>query len=283
MPNGTAGTTNRDLIETMLGYQPGQVSPAVLIQMLRQKQQMAVEEDTARAEGYRSGGKALLEGNQASRQYALAKLVPGNEDLTFAEFMKNPELAAKWMKAGAEIVSKDPSKMPTSLNAWKGSIGSLGESVASTGDRLVGGLRNILSGNRGGISPGASFEGAVPAVEKLSGVQPTSAYKNVFGLGRNMSDVAPQLIDAGSGSADATSALSDVTESGSSGLGKYSGAFGTGAGVLDMARGGATPKNLLGTGGGLATLLGNPAIGAILAGLGSVFGTSGYNRRNPIT
>ena len=46
MPNGTAGTTNRDLIETMLGYQPGQVSPAVLIQMLRQKQQMAVEEDT---------------------------------------------------------------------------------------------------------------------------------------------------------------------------------------------------------------------------------------------
>jgi len=264
MPNGTAGTTNRDLIETMLGYQPGQVSPAVLIQMLRQKQQMAVEEDTARAEGYRSGGKALLEGNQASRQYALAKLVPGNEDLTFAEFMKNPELSAKWMKAGAEIVSKDPSKMPTSLNAWKGSIGSLGESVASTGDRLVGGLRNILSGNRGGISPGASFEGAVPAVEKLS-------------------DVAPQLIDAGSGSADATSALSDVTESGSSGLGKYSGAFGTGAGVLDMARGGATPKNLLGTGGGLATLLGNPAIGAILAGLGSVFGTSGYNRRNPIT
>ena len=98
-----------------------------------------------------------------------------------------------------------------------------------------------------------------------------------------MPDVTSQLINAGSGSADAASAVSDVTESGSAGLGKYSGAFGTGAGVLDMARGGATPKNLFGTGGGLMTLLGHPAIGGILAGLGSIFGTSGYNRRNPIT
>ena len=266
MANGTAGTTNRDLIETMLGYQPGQVSPAVLIQMLRDKQRMAVEEDTVRAGNIKSGGENVLEYNQASRQYALAKLV--KPDLTFVEFMKNPELSAKWMKAGADIVSEDPSKMPTSLNAWKGSIGSLGESVASTGDRLVGGLRNILSGNRGGISPGASFEGAVPAVEKLSGVQPTSAYKNVFGLGRNMSDVAPQLIDAGSGSADAASA----------GLGKFAGAFGTGAGVYDMSQRGVTPKNLLGTGGGLLALLGNPLLGGALATLGSVFGTSRYNR-----
>ena len=112
----------------MLGRGEGDVgSVPLLIQALRQRQQDAEETDKANLKSGVKVGKAGLQAGKSFRDFAIARLA--NPNLSFADFMKNPTVSAKWVKEGAEMVVKDPSLMPKSFDLERGKMGAVGTGI----------------------------------------------------------------------------------------------------------------------------------------------------------
>ena len=122
---------NQDILRNyagMLGRGEGDVGNVqLLIQALRQRQQDAEETDKAKLKSGVKVGKAGLQAGKSFRDFAIARLA--NKNLSFADFMKNPTTAAKWVKEGANMVAKNPSLMPKSFDPRIGKMGAVGTAV----------------------------------------------------------------------------------------------------------------------------------------------------------
>lgn len=122
---------NQDILRNyagMLGRGEGDVgSVQLLIQALRQRQHEAEETDKAKLKSGVKVGKAGLQAGKSFRDFAIARLA--NPNLSFADFMKNPTTAAKWVKEGANMVAENPSLMPKSFDPRIGKMGAVGTAI----------------------------------------------------------------------------------------------------------------------------------------------------------
>ena len=151
------GIKNQDILRNyagILGRGEGDVgSVPLLIQALRQRQQDAEETDKANLKSGVKVGKAGLQAGKSFRDFAIARLA--NPNLSFADFMKNPTVSAKWVKEGASMVAKDPSLMPKSFDTRFGKMGAVGTALRDLG---ISPERRMMEAELGAKPADASYE-----------------------------------------------------------------------------------------------------------------------------
>ena len=122
---------NQDILRNYAGMIGSGGNVPLLIQALRQRQRDAEETDKANLKSGVKVGKVGLQAGKSFRDFAIARLA--NPNLSFADFMKNPTVAAKWVKDGASMVAKDPSLMPKSFDWSWGKMGAVGTALRDLG------------------------------------------------------------------------------------------------------------------------------------------------------